>query len=325
MTVMGGQAGILQGERRWFPLAHGVRRARACRASSSARAASWQPDRASAMLGVVLGLFAPVVVGWWALRHGPRPRGPATTTAAGRIQGDHPQLQALLAFFVLSNADIVVARNVLADHDAGLYAGGLILTKAVLFLPQFVVVWRSRRWRPRATGERRRAHPQPRRRGGRRAGLHPRLPGALRRRAGLRRRHAVRPDPVPAVGVRGPRHVPRDAAAARLLRGGPPGPRSTYLDLGPRSSCWWPANFQDQRRDARPAGHRHRGRRRCCSRCCSSVRPAARGGPPRRGRGPRRPSPRGGPAALVRGLVPAVTGADRDVVPSTGRDYVLLS
>jgi len=29
---------------------------------------------------------------------------------------------------------------VLDDHDAGLYAGGLILTKAVLFLPQFVVV-----------------------------------------------------------------------------------------------------------------------------------------------------------------------------------------
>ena len=48
--------------------------------------------------------------------------------------------QALLAFFALSNADIVVARNVLDDHDAGLYAGGLILTKAVLFLPQFVVV-----------------------------------------------------------------------------------------------------------------------------------------------------------------------------------------
>ena len=48
--------------------------------------------------------------------------------------------RALLAFFVLSNADIVVARNVLDGHDAGLYAGGLILTKAVLFLPQFVVV-----------------------------------------------------------------------------------------------------------------------------------------------------------------------------------------
>ena len=48
--------------------------------------------------------------------------------------------QVLLAFFALSNADIVIARNVLDEHDAGLYAGGLILTKAMLFLPQFVVV-----------------------------------------------------------------------------------------------------------------------------------------------------------------------------------------
>jgi O-antigen/teichoic acid export membrane protein len=47
---------------------------------------------------------------------------------------------ALLAFFALSNADVVVARVVLDDHVAGLYAGGLILSKAVLFLPQFVVV-----------------------------------------------------------------------------------------------------------------------------------------------------------------------------------------
>ena len=48
--------------------------------------------------------------------------------------------QALLAFFALSNADVIVARNVLDGHDAGLYAAGLIMTKAVLFLPQFVVV-----------------------------------------------------------------------------------------------------------------------------------------------------------------------------------------
>jgi O-antigen/teichoic acid export membrane protein len=36
--------------------------------------------------------------------------------------------------------DLLVARNVLSAREAGLYAGGLILTKAVLFLPQFVVV-----------------------------------------------------------------------------------------------------------------------------------------------------------------------------------------
>ena len=48
--------------------------------------------------------------------------------------------QTLLAFLCLINCDVIVARNVLDEHDAGLYAGGLILTKAMLFLPQFVVV-----------------------------------------------------------------------------------------------------------------------------------------------------------------------------------------
>ncbi len=41
---------------------------------------------------------------------------------------------------MLSNLDIIVARNILTDHNSGLYAGGLILVKGVLFLPQFVVV-----------------------------------------------------------------------------------------------------------------------------------------------------------------------------------------
>jgi O-antigen/teichoic acid export membrane protein len=47
---------------------------------------------------------------------------------------------ALLAFFALSNADVLVARSVLGANQAGLYAAGVIVVKAVLFLPQFVVV-----------------------------------------------------------------------------------------------------------------------------------------------------------------------------------------
>jgi O-antigen/teichoic acid export membrane protein len=36
--------------------------------------------------------------------------------------------------------DLIVARHTLDSHDAGLYAAGLILAKAVLFLPQFVSI-----------------------------------------------------------------------------------------------------------------------------------------------------------------------------------------
>ena len=141
LTIMGGQAGILQGERRWFPLA-GVYLAMGLpRLVVGTICILISPTETSAMFGVMLGLFAPAALGWYALRRG---------RESGDTSDDHERRPivketvrnsvALLAFFVLSNADIVIARNVLDGHDAGLYAGGLILTKAVLFLPQFVVV-----------------------------------------------------------------------------------------------------------------------------------------------------------------------------------------
>jgi O-antigen/teichoic acid export membrane protein len=145
LTVMGGQAGVLQGERRWQPLALLYLTTGVGRFACGALALLWQPDETGAMVGVTVGAFLPVVVGWFALRH----RSPA---AAGDVPRDtgHPQLRllrevghnshALFAFFALSNADVVIARSVLDEHQAGLYAAGLILTKAVLFAPQFVVV-----------------------------------------------------------------------------------------------------------------------------------------------------------------------------------------
>src|SRR3546814_6813259 len=85
------------------------------------------------MIAVVIGQFVPVVVGWLALRHARTP-GEHSDRHSIRpmIRETVLNSQALLAFFALSNADVIVARNVLDEHDAGLYAGGLILTKAVL-------------------------------------------------------------------------------------------------------------------------------------------------------------------------------------------------
>jgi len=91
---------------------------------------------------VAIGFWAPILVGWWALRHerhhvaepSPEHRGMAILKEA--ITNG----QALFAFFALSSVDIIVARNVMGADEAGLYAAGLILTKAMLFLPQFVVV-----------------------------------------------------------------------------------------------------------------------------------------------------------------------------------------
>ncbi|GAB2447387.1 hypothetical protein GCM10027062_31360 [Nocardioides hungaricus] len=140
-TVMGGQAGILQGERRWGALAIVYVLSGVPRLVIGTLLVLWHPSSSVALLGTGIGACAPVVAGWWLLR---RPRDPGASSQEHgfrRVIGESfHNSQVLLAFFALSNADIVIARNVLDEHDAGLYAGGLILTKAVLFLPQFVVV-----------------------------------------------------------------------------------------------------------------------------------------------------------------------------------------
>jgi O-antigen/teichoic acid export membrane protein len=139
MTIMGGQAGVLQGERRWGPLALLYTAAGAPRLLLGGSLLFWVPTELAAVLGVTVSAFAPTLVGWWALRaDAPRP-------ALGRpnreiVRETVRSAQSLLAFFALSNLDIVVARQVLDQHDSGLYAAGLILAKAMLFLPQFVVV-----------------------------------------------------------------------------------------------------------------------------------------------------------------------------------------
>ncbi len=141
MTVMGAQAGVLQGERRWTPLAILYIAAGVPRLLIGTALVIWHPSESMAMLGVTIGMLAPVVAGLVALRR-PREEIPERTgLSAGPLLGEVVRSsQALLAFFTLSNVDVIVARNILDSREAGLYASGLILTKAVLFLPQFVVV-----------------------------------------------------------------------------------------------------------------------------------------------------------------------------------------
>ncbi|WP_395658795.1 lipopolysaccharide biosynthesis protein [Nocardioides sp.] len=140
-TIMGGQAGILQGERRWQALSVVYVLSGVPRLIIGTALIAWHPTETAAIIGTGIGACFPVVAGWWFLRS-PRDAGVASEEHGFRlvIRESFHNSHVLLAFFALSNVDIVIARNVLPAHDAGLYAGGLILTKAVLFLPQFVVV-----------------------------------------------------------------------------------------------------------------------------------------------------------------------------------------
>ena len=143
LSIMGSQAGILQGERRWEPLAGiylalGLGRLLA----GVGCLLIWRTEFA-AFFGVAVAAWLPVLIGAIALR---RPRqehpdvDPDEASTVDVLREVAHSSQALLAFFVVSNADVLLARAMLDDDVAGLYAGGLILAKAILFLPQFVVV-----------------------------------------------------------------------------------------------------------------------------------------------------------------------------------------
>ncbi len=142
MTTVGGVAGILQGERRWFPLAL-VYLSMGLSRLAATLLLLWQPTETVAASSMLVGFVVPAVVGWWALRSGSGRRAPSGTgghSGAEVLREVGSNSHVLLAFLALSNADVILVRGVLDSHDAGLYAGGLILVKSLLFLPQFVIV-----------------------------------------------------------------------------------------------------------------------------------------------------------------------------------------
>lgn len=139
ITIWGGQAGILQGERRWRELALGYLANGVPRFLLGPLFMLAHPTETSAMIAVTIAQFAPAIAGWWLLRekhvHEPHPdlKGAVNEAMHGSF--------ALLGFFALSNVDLLIAKHILPDSkQAGLYAAGLIVAKVVLFLPQSVIV-----------------------------------------------------------------------------------------------------------------------------------------------------------------------------------------
>lgn len=141
MTVMGGQLGVLQGERRWAEIAWIYTGAGLTRLAVGVALLAWQPTLTWGVAGIAAGTFTPALLGWWFLSgHSRRPKDHAAVTR-GRLLADTLRgAQALLAFMALCNLDVVVARHALSDSASGLYASGLVLAKATLFLPQVVLV-----------------------------------------------------------------------------------------------------------------------------------------------------------------------------------------
>ena len=72
-----------------------------------------------------MGYVFPVLVGWWVLRERRTPDVAAPEhTARAMLMESVNNAQVLVVFFALSSVDIVIARNVLDEHDAHYLRGG---------------------------------------------------------------------------------------------------------------------------------------------------------------------------------------------------------
>ena len=146
LTVTGAQLGILQGRRDWRFFALLSVAMGAGRLLVGGVAIALWPTPLGAMTGVALGALVPIVVGRRLTRApsttpgSARPAPAARRAPLGLLREVVHDSHTLLAFFALTQVDVFAARVTLPADEAGTYASGLILSKAVLFLPTFVTV-----------------------------------------------------------------------------------------------------------------------------------------------------------------------------------------
>lgn len=137
VTLMGAYAGIAQGLRRWSALAAIYGGLGAGRLAGGVVAMLIEPTLRSAMVGLAVGSLLPLAIGV-----------AGTRLPAREPDSDHAPIlrelwrngHTLLAFFAFTNLDVLLARHLFDDTDAGVYAAGAILAKTCLFLPTFVLV-----------------------------------------------------------------------------------------------------------------------------------------------------------------------------------------
>ncbi len=137
ITLSGAMMGVAQGTSQWRRLAWLYLGNGFGRLFGGLVGIAIDPSATSAMAGLAVGGWLPVILGTGLLR----------TSGTGDTHSRRPLVfetvasaSTLLAYFAFGNVDALLARGGFSAHDSGLYASGLILTKSTLFLPQFVSV-----------------------------------------------------------------------------------------------------------------------------------------------------------------------------------------
>ncbi len=89
------------------------------------------------MAGLAIGTAMGALVGRWVVA-------PLARAPRARLEGFFPEsahaTHALLALFVLTNVDVLLARALLDAEQAGIYGVGAVIAKVAFWLPQFVGV-----------------------------------------------------------------------------------------------------------------------------------------------------------------------------------------
>ena len=139
LTITGGQLGLLQGVERHKRLSALYVLASTTRVAGAIAGAAVGGTARSTTVGVALGAAVGALAGqallrglptWGAREEGPREFLVEVLHAA----------HALIALYALTNLDVLLARVQLTPYDAGLYASGALVARAVFFLPQAVLV-----------------------------------------------------------------------------------------------------------------------------------------------------------------------------------------
>jgi O-antigen/teichoic acid export membrane protein len=137
-AVTGAQLGLLQGYEKHSRLGALYVISTLTRVLGAIAGAALGQTADSAMLGLAIGATLGAVVGQFVLVERIAWRSRAGTRDY-LVEAAHAA-HALIALYALTNLDVLLARAQLSAFDAGLYAAGALVARAVFFLPQAILV-----------------------------------------------------------------------------------------------------------------------------------------------------------------------------------------
>lgn len=135
LTFWGGVLGVAQGREAHLRLAAIYAVVGLGRAIGGVGAIILTKSVVGGLVGMAIGTWITAILAWLfarALLHRPAQK-------LMHFRGDVTHAtHALLALFVLTNLDVLLARHFLSAAQAGMYAAGAVVTKVAFWLPQFV-------------------------------------------------------------------------------------------------------------------------------------------------------------------------------------------